>query len=189
MDAHSNYGSTATQVLNRDINYGKASSPIISVTSAPSSGAIITVASTSGMAPGMVLGVSVGVGAFPTGTIIKSITDATHLVASAIPTTTVASGATVSAHSDVILEDIICQTGATITTLEEYINGVSTDVLGDHGFLTTDLIPVGMVLRSRTGNGFSKVRIAVAAASATILSPRKPRNNEDSPNSGIYRKG
>jgi hypothetical protein len=62
---------------------------------ATSSGATITVGSTTGLAVGMTLEVTAGVGAFTAGTTVSSITNLTTFVASAAPTTALSGGATV----------------------------------------------------------------------------------------------
>jgi hypothetical protein len=74
---------------------------------ATSSGKTITVSSTTGLVPGMVLNVTTGTGAFTFGTTVVSVTDSTTFVVSSAPTTALSGGATVV-------------TGAPVNTLITY---------------------------------------------------------------------
>jgi hypothetical protein len=66
-----------------------------SAAGATSSGTTITVTSTSGLLAGMNISVSAGVGSFPAGTTVSSVTNTTTFVASAAPTTPLSGGASV----------------------------------------------------------------------------------------------
>jgi hypothetical protein len=68
----------------------------VSLAAGSSSGATITVTSTTGLLPGMTVAVTAGTGAFATNTTVVSVTSATVFVVSAVPTTTL-SGATIVA--------------------------------------------------------------------------------------------
>lgn len=66
-----------------------------STAGATSSGATITVGSTTGLVAGMLLEVTSGVGAFPANTTVVNVPTLTTFVASAAPTTALSGGATV----------------------------------------------------------------------------------------------
>ncbi len=190
MDGGINVGSSGGFILIAGIAYGPASAPVNSAAGATNVGATITMADTTGMSVGMELSVTSGTGFFRKGTVIKSITSGTVLVASEAPLVSLSGSAVVTAHFNKTLEDLrSSDSTTTIVTLEEYVNGVSVDMLAQHGFLTNGTIPEGTVLKSYTGNGFSKVQVGVKPATAIILGPRKPRNFTDSVNSGINYSG
>ena len=190
MEGISNYGSSGTFILAVGKVYGPASSAVNSASGATNVGATITMTDTTGMAVGMELTVTAGSGFFRKGTVIKSITSGTVLVASEAPLVNLSGSAVVTAHFDKTLDNIVSSDSTTtLITLEEYRDGVSVDVLAQHGYLIGGVIPIGTVLKSYNGNGFSKIQVAVKPVTATILSPRRPRNFKDSVNSGINYSG
>lgn len=73
-----------------------------SAAGATSSGTTITVTSTAGLTVGMSVLVTAGVGVFPSGTTITSVTNATTFVVSAAPTTALSGGATVITYTNFI---------------------------------------------------------------------------------------
>lgn len=69
---------------------------IVPLTASASSGTTVTVASTTGLLPGMTVVVTTGTGAFAAFTTVVSVTNSTTFVVSATPTTTIGT-ATISA--------------------------------------------------------------------------------------------
>jgi hypothetical protein len=88
-----------------------------------------------------------------------------------------------------ILEWITASSAVTIQALEEYVNGVPTNVLGLHNLTAGQVLPSNYILKSYYKGGFCRVRITGGNANAFILSPDRARNNKDSVNSGIYKAG
>lgn len=91
----------------------------------------------------------------------------------------------VGAFTTPVPEWIICSTGISIETLEEYRDGVSTDVLAERGMTAGDSLPDGYILKSSTGAGFSRLKISGGDANGFRQSPIKNRYFVDSVNSGI----
>lgn len=92
------------------------------------------------------------------------------------------------AVTDKTPEWITCPTGLAIETLEEYIDGVSTNVLTEHGFTAGDDLPDGYILKSARSQGFSRLKISGGDASGFVISPQRTRNFKDSVESGIYKR-
>jgi hypothetical protein len=90
-----NYTATSTTTTPMVVSYLGLGPVYTSTPGATSSGTAITVGSTTGLAVGMTLEVTAGVGVFPAGTIVASISNTTLFVASAEPTTALSGGATV----------------------------------------------------------------------------------------------
>lgn len=172
------------------IEYGPAGAAVDSSAGATSSGANITVNSTASLVPGMAVSVIAGVGVFGPGTTVKSITSPTVFVASAAPLTALSGGASVVRATPVLIPEwIVCGSGCVISKLEEYIDGVSTDVMGQHGFNPGDTIPDGYTFKSSRSAGFSKFKITTADANGYVISPGRNRNFTNSVNSGILTRG
>lgn len=85
-------------------------------------------------------------------------------------------------------EWIVCPSAIVVEVLEEYVDGVSTDVLTEHGLTAGQLLPDNYILKSCRGAGFSKLRISGGNANGFQLAPQRYRNTQDSPESGIYKK-
>jgi len=171
-----------------DTEYGPAGS-YNSASGATNSGATITVGSTTGLAPRMKLSVSSGTGSFGPNARVVSITNSTTFVASEAPLVNLSASAVVTGSWNIIPEWIICPSGISIVELEEYIDGVSTDVLAQHGLQANEALPANYILKSSRNAGFSKLKITGGNANGFILSPQRNRNNTDSVNSGIYHSG
>lgn len=90
-----NYTATSTTTTPMVVSYLGLGPVYTSTAGATSSGAAITVGSTTGLAVGMTLEVTAGTGAFAAGSTVLSITNTTTFVASAVPTTALSGGATV----------------------------------------------------------------------------------------------
>lgn len=90
-----NYTATSTTTTPMVVSYLGLGPVYTSTPGATSSGTAITVGSTTGLAVGMTLEVTAGVGVFPAGTTVASISNTTVFVASAAPTTELSGGATV----------------------------------------------------------------------------------------------
>ena len=90
-----NYVATATTATPYVINYLGLGPVYTSTAGATSSNATITVGSTTGLAVGMTLEVTAGVGAFAANSTVLSIPTTTTFVASAVPTTALSGGATI----------------------------------------------------------------------------------------------
>ena len=90
---------TAYSTTSITIGYGLTSTLGTTLTSVNSTAgsATITVSSTANLQVGQVLSVIANAGAFAPGTYIQSITDATHFVASSVPTTTLANATILAA--------------------------------------------------------------------------------------------
>jgi hypothetical protein len=84
-----------------------------SAAGATSSGTTITVGSTTNLAQGMFVSVTAGTGVFAANTTVSSVTDATHFVVSAAPTTALAGGASVVTASKFGTLSASALTGAT----------------------------------------------------------------------------
>ena len=87
----------------------------VSAAGATSSATIVTVGSTTNLAPGMVVTVTSGTGAFAASTTVVSITNATTFVVSATPTTALSGGASVVTGSETYPYTINAITGASGT--------------------------------------------------------------------------
>jgi len=187
-------GYNGSFLLKDGIGYGLGYADINSSAGATSAGSIITVNSTTGIYPGMFISVTAGIGAFASGAIVKSVTDATHFVSSSAPTTALSGGASVvTFKQSVTLDWIECGTGNTITELEEFINGSSIDVLAQYGLTTGDSLPDNMTLVSKRAAGFSKVKITIASGNLSAYQmvdlQNVSRNNRNSTESGIQTRG
>jgi hypothetical protein len=90
-----NYVATATTTTPYVISYLGLGPVYTSTAGATSSGATITVGSTTGLVAGMTLEVTAGVGAFAANSTVLSVPTPTTFVASAVPTTALSGGATV----------------------------------------------------------------------------------------------
>lgn len=90
-----NYTATSTTTTPMVVSYLGLGPVYTSTPGATSNGTAITVGSTTGLVAGMTLEVTAGVGAFPAGTTVASVTSTTVFVASAAPTTALSGGATV----------------------------------------------------------------------------------------------
>lgn len=90
-----NYTARSTTTTPMVVSYLGLGPVYTSTPGATSSGTAITVGSTTGLAVGMTLEVTAGVGVFPAGTTVASISNTTVFVASAAPTTALSGGATV----------------------------------------------------------------------------------------------
>lgn len=86
-------------------------------------------------------------------------------------------------------EWITCGEGISIQVLEEYIDGVSTNVLTEHNLTAGQALPTGYILRSARGAGFSRLKISGGNANGFVIAPERTRNFQDSPYSGIYKNG
>jgi len=86
---------TATTTTPLVVSYLGLGPVYTSTAGATSSGATITVGSTTGLVAGMTLEVTAGVGAFAAGSTVLSVPTPTTFVASAVPTTALSGGATV----------------------------------------------------------------------------------------------
>lgn len=75
-----------------------------------------------------------------------------------------------------LLDWITLDVGAAVETLEELINGVSTDVLAEHGLTSTVVIGTDFnyVLKSSRGNGFSKIKLSTGNGLGFRLQPNIP---------------
>lgn len=171
-----------------DTEYGPKGS-YTSSAGATNAGATVTVGSTVGMAPGMVLSVSAGIGSFSPTARILSITNATTLVSTEAPLINLSGGAVVKGTWNIIPDWIICPSGISIVILEEYLNGVSTDILSKHGLQANQALDANYILKSSRNAGFSRLKITGGNANGFVLSPERARNNVDSVNSGIYYNG
>ena len=76
----------------------RVSQNYVSAPGATNSGSTVTVGSTEGLRPGMVLRVTSGTGAFANGTVVSSVTSATTFVASSAPSAALASSAVVTGY-------------------------------------------------------------------------------------------
>lgn len=76
----------------------RVSQNYVSAPGATNSGSTVTVGSTEGLRPGMVLRVTSGAGAFANGTVVSSVTSATTFVASSAPSAALASSAVVTGY-------------------------------------------------------------------------------------------
>jgi hypothetical protein len=90
-----NYTATSTTTTPMVVSYLGLGPVYTSTPGATSSGTAITVGSTTGLVAGMTLEVTAGVGAFPAGTTVASVTSTTVFVASQAPSTALSGGATV----------------------------------------------------------------------------------------------
>ena len=90
-----NYTATSTTSTPLVVSYLGLGPVYTSTPGATSSGTTIVVGSTTGLAVGMLLEVTAGVGAFSPGTTVSSITTSTSFVASSAPSTELSGGATV----------------------------------------------------------------------------------------------
>lgn len=90
-----NYVATATTTTPLVVSYLGLGPVYTSTAGATSSNATITVGSTTGLAVGMTLEVTAGVGVFASGSTVLSVPTSTTFVASAVPTTALSGGATV----------------------------------------------------------------------------------------------
>jgi hypothetical protein len=86
---------TATTTTPLVVSYLGLGPVYTSTAGATSSGATITVGSTTGLVAGMTLEVTAGVGAFAAGSTVLSVPTPTTFVASAVPTTALSGGATI----------------------------------------------------------------------------------------------
>ena len=90
-----NYTATSTTTTPMVVSYLGLGPVYTSTAGATSSGATITVGSTTGLAVGMTLEVTAGTGAFAANSTVLSVPTTTTFVASAVPTTALSGGATV----------------------------------------------------------------------------------------------
>jgi hypothetical protein len=93
--ALTNYTATSTTTTPMVVSYLGLGPVYTSTAGATSSGATITVGSTTGLVAGMTLEITAGVGAFAAGSTVLSVPTTTTFVVSAVPTTALSGGATV----------------------------------------------------------------------------------------------
>jgi hypothetical protein len=90
----------------------------------------------------------------------------------------------------VTIDYITCTAATRIDVLEEFINGVSTNVLTDHGMIVGSIPGLGYVIKSKYGHGFSRITIGgVGNTSAFVLNSQLESNDKDSVESGINKIG
>ena len=144
----SNTGSTLTfgpvtiaQTISGSGLYNNSS--YVSTAGATSSGTNITVTSTTGLLAGMPVLVSSGIGQFPTGTTVSSITSSTVFVASNAPTVALSGGASV-----------VTSGTANLASLQIYNSNASSVTLstGSPLYMTGALIFTQGVLNTSTNN-------------------------------------
>lgn len=89
------YTATSTTTTPMVVSYLGLGPVYTSTAGATSSGATITVGSTTGLVAGMTLEITAGIGAFATNSTVLSVPTTTTFVVSAVPTTALSGGATV----------------------------------------------------------------------------------------------
>lgn len=84
-------------------------------------------------------------------------------------------GVTYSAPAQT-LDYITLDLDAAVETLEEYVNGVSTNVLAEHGLTSMAVIPTTnpYILKSTRGFGFSKVKLSAKNGLGFRITPIIP---------------